>query len=74
MFRERVMARLNEGVAKREAETGHPAPIRTNLNWHGAALGRGFESSQEAYDTLYIGSSRTAAKLQDKDSEEGKGG
>ena len=64
--------KLNDHVAKREAETGRPAPIKTNLNWHGRGLGRGFESSQEAYDTLYIGSSKTAAALQDKDSKEGK--
>lgn len=65
-------AKLNDWVAKREQETGREAPIKTNLNWHGQNLGRGFESTEEAYNTLYIGSATTAAKLQDKDSEEGK--
>lgn len=64
--------KMQAHIEKRERETGRPNPIYTNLNWHGAGLGRGFESSQEAYDTLYIGSPKTAAKLQDKDSEEGK--
>ena len=64
--------KLNDHVARREAETGREAPIKTNLNWHGQGLGRGFESSQEAFDTLYIGSPKTAAALQDKDSKEGK--
>ena len=74
LIRDALIAKVNDWVAKREAETGREAPIKTNLNWHGANLGRGFESSQEAYDTMHIGSPRTAAKLQDKDSEEGKGG
>ncbi len=74
LIRDALIAKLNDWVAKREAETGREAPIKTNLNWHGANLGRGFLSSQEAYDTMHIGSPRAAAKLQDKDSEEGKGG
>jgi arylsulfatase A-like enzyme len=74
LIRDALIAKMNDWVAKREADTGREAPIKTNLNWHGQNLGRGFESSQEAYDTLYIGSPKTAAKLQDKDSEEGKDG
>jgi arylsulfatase A-like enzyme len=72
LIRDALIAKLDAWVARRESETGRPAPIKTNLNWHGQGLGRGFESSQEAYDTLYIGSPKTAAALQDKDSKEGK--
>jgi arylsulfatase A-like enzyme len=61
-------AKLNEHVARREAQTGRPAPIKTNLNWHGGAGGHvgPFESSEQAFNTLYIGSPKTAAQLQDK--------
>ncbi|MCS6847014.1 MAG: hypothetical protein RMN52_04790, partial [Anaerolineae bacterium] len=41
-------------------------PIFTNLNWHGHGGGP-FTSSQQAYDTLYIGSPKTAQRLQAKD-------
>jgi len=57
--------RMEEHIARREAETGRRNPIYTNLNWNG--FGRPFASSQEAYDTLYIGSIHTARALQKKD-------
>jgi len=65
---ELLEARMQAWIAKREKATGRPNPIFTNLNWHGRAGGHEgpFESSQQAYDSLYIGSPRTAAKLQDK--------
>ena len=37
--------------------------MHTNLNWHGKGGGP-FKSSQEAYDTMYIGSASEAARLQ----------
>lgn len=73
-IRDALQAKLDQWVAQREQETGRPAPIKTNLNWHGRAGGHEgpFESSEQAYNSLYIGSPKTAAALQDKDSKEGK--
>ena len=52
-------------IAKREQETGLTNPIYTNLQWHG--LDRGpFTSSEEAYNSLKIGSVRQAQSLQQK--------
>ncbi|MEE2659135.1 MAG: sulfatase [Candidatus Latescibacterota bacterium] len=57
--------RLEAWVAKREKETGRTNPMFTNLNWHGSKSHKGpFESSQQAYDTLHIGSVGTANRLQ----------
>ncbi len=57
-----LLARMNAHIARREKETGRPNPIFTNLNWHGQ--GKVFATSQEAYDTLHIGSPKMAEKLQ----------
>ena len=57
-----LLARMNAHIARRERETGRPNPIFTNLNWHGQ--GKVFGTSQEAYDTLHIGSPKMAEKLQ----------
>jgi len=57
-----LLARMNAHIARRERETGRPDPIFTNLNWHGQ--GKVFGTSQEAYDTLHIGSPKMAEKLQ----------
>jgi len=56
--------RMYAHIKKREEETGRTNPMYTNLDWHGFE-GRGpFKSSQEAYDTLYIGSPEAAKKIQ----------
>jgi hypothetical protein len=68
-----LRGRMDAWIAKREAETGLPNPMSTNLNWHGNPEHQGpFTSSQQAYDTLYIGDSRVAAKLQARDAEPAK--
>lgn len=52
-------------IAQREKATGAPNPMSTNLNWHGSKTHSGpFETSQQAYDTLHIGSVGAANKLQ----------
>lgn len=56
--------RMLEYIAKRENEVGRVNPIYTNLNWHGK--GKPFTSSQEAYDSLHIGSIVNARSLQAK--------
>ena len=57
-------ARMQAWIAKREKETGRKNPIYTNLNWHGH--GGPFKSSEEAYNTLHIGSPKAAEALQAK--------
>jgi len=59
--------RMNDYIAKREAETNRVNPIFTNLNWHGK--GKPFTTSQEAYDGMYIGSIVNARSLQEKKAE-----
>lgn len=61
--------RMDAYIAKRERETGRPNPMYTNLQWHGQNRGS-FKTSQEAYDSMYIGSIQTAVKLQAKEKDE----
>lgn len=56
--------RMQQWIDKREAETGLKNPILNQPGWHGAEGIRYFETSQQAYDTLYIGDPNQAAKLQ----------
>lgn len=63
--------RMEAHIARRERETGRRAPIYTNLNWHGRGVQ--FRSSQEAYDTLYIGSPREARDLQARELQTQRG-
>ena len=58
-------------IARREKATGRKNPIYTNLNWHGK--GEQFTTSQQAYDTLHIGSPRTAQALQAKELQAQRG-
>jgi arylsulfatase A-like enzyme len=68
-----LTSRMNAYSAKREQETGRTNPMYTNLDWHGLGIGP-FKSSQQAYDSMYIGSMATAQKLQarNKDEKEAK--
>lgn len=59
-------ARMHAHIAKREKTTGRTNPMYTNLEWHGASSP--FTSSQQAYDTLRIGSIKAAETLQSKNS------
>ena len=56
--------RLEAWIARREQQTGRTNPMYTNLQWHGTDHQGAFESSQQAYDTLHIGSVGAANKLQ----------
>lgn len=58
-------ARMNDWIAAREKQTGRTDPIYTNLDWHGHGVQ--FTSSQQAYDTLHIGSPKAAQELQAKE-------
>ncbi|UOF89625.1 sulfatase-like hydrolase/transferase [Fodinisporobacter ferrooxydans] len=58
--------RMHAHIEKRERETGRMNPIYTNLDWHGHSTGP-FQSSQQAYDTLYLGSRKVAQSLQNRE-------
>ena len=64
-------ARMQAHIAKREAETGRPNPMYTNLNWNG--YGAPFTSSEQAYNTMYIGSPDTAQGLQARELQTQRG-
>jgi arylsulfatase A-like enzyme len=59
-------ARMQAWIAKREKETGRTNPMYRNLNWHGKGCGP-FKTSQQAYDTMHIGSPKAAKGLQAKE-------
>ncbi|MCL4506767.1 MAG: sulfatase-like hydrolase/transferase [Chloroflexi bacterium] len=62
MLEERMLAHIE----RRTKATGRPNPMYTNLNWHGHGGGP-FKTSQQAYDTMYIGSPKQARALQAKE-------
>ncbi|MFD0675642.1 MULTISPECIES: sulfatase family protein [unclassified Paenibacillus] len=62
---ELLTSRMDAYIRKREEQTGRTNPMYTNLGWHGKG-DEPFTSSQQAYDTLHIGSSLTARSLQAK--------
>ena len=64
---ETLTKRMEAWIAKREKEVGHKDPMVTQECWHGyKQIGPVFKSSQQAYDTFFIGDPKQAAKLQDK--------
>jgi arylsulfatase A-like enzyme len=62
-------SRMQEHIQRREKATGRTNPMYTNLHWAKEDMGP-FESSQQAYDSLYIGSAAEARRLQAKNAEE----
>ncbi|MCU6791104.1 sulfatase-like hydrolase/transferase [Paenibacillus sp. WQ 127069] len=68
---ELLTARMEAYISKREEQTGRTNPMYTNLGWHGKGDAP-FTSSQQAYDTLYIGDSRNARALQAKELNKSK--
>lgn len=67
----KLEAKMHAWIRKREKETGRTNPMYTNLNWHGK--GGPFKTSQEAYDTLHIGSPGAAKALQAKELQTQRG-
>jgi len=61
---ELLKVRMDAWIAKREAETGLPNPIHHQGDWHGREGVGPFKTSQQAYDTLYIGDISQAVRLQ----------
>jgi hypothetical protein len=62
-------SRMHEHIQRREKATGRTNPMYTNLHWAKEDMGP-FESSQQAYESLYIGSAAEARRLQAKNAEE----
>ena len=62
--------RMDAWIAKREAETGFTNPMLTQGDWHGQKGVGPFKSSQQAYDTLFLGDLDKAIKLQAQSREE----
>jgi arylsulfatase A-like enzyme len=56
-------ARMQAHIQRRERETGRTNPMYTNLDWHGLGCGP-FKTSEQAYDSLHIGSPKAAQELQ----------
>lgn len=65
-----LRGRMDDFILRREKETGLPNPMLTQGDWHGHQGVGPFKTSQQAYDTLHIGSAAEAAKLQAKSREE----
>jgi arylsulfatase A-like enzyme len=63
--------RMKVWIALRQKQTGRTAPIHTNLNWHGKGCGP-FKTSQQAYDTMHIGSPNAAKDLQELQRQRGQ--
>lgn len=59
-----LRGRMEAWIAKREAETGKPNPMHHQGDWHGHEGVGAFKTSQQAYDTLHIGTASQAARLQ----------
>ena len=62
-----LRGRMEAFIAKRERETGLPNPMYHQGDWHGLEGVGAFKSSQQAYDSLYIGGVAQAVKLQAED-------
>ena len=61
---EALRGRMDAWIAKREGETGLTNPMLTQGDWHGKKGVGAFKTSQQAYDTMFIGDLRNAIRLQ----------
>ena len=59
-----LRTRMEAWIAEREAETGLTNPMVTQVDWHGIEGVGPFKTSQQAYDSLYIGDVSKAIELQ----------
>ncbi len=57
---------MENHIRRRTKATKRPNPIMNQPGWHGRENIDYFTSSEQAYNTLHIGSSKQAAKLQSK--------
>ena len=68
-----LKARMEAWLAKREAETGLPNPIYHQGDWHGHEGIGAFKTSQQAYDSMHIGSPGAAKGLQARELQAQRG-
>jgi len=68
-----LQAKMEAHIARREKETGRTNPMYTNLDWHGREDMGPFKSSQQAYETLHIGTPEAAEALQAKELQTQRG-
>jgi arylsulfatase A-like enzyme len=61
-----LRTQMNAFIAKREKQLKITNPMHTQGDWHGRPGVGAFETSQQAYDTLYIGGALAAKALQEK--------
>ena len=61
-----LTARMEEFIAGRESELGITNPMLTQGDWHGHQGLGAFTSSEQAYNTMHIGSAAEARTLQAK--------
>ncbi|MAE67424.1 MAG: sulfatase [Phycisphaeraceae bacterium] len=59
-----LRARMESFIRKRERQTGRTNPMLTQGDWHGYKGIGPFKTSRQAFDTLHIGSPKTAVQLQ----------
>ena len=59
-----LRSRMDAFIARREKDLDITNPMLTQGDWHGHAGVGPFKTSQQAYDTFYIGSAATAKRLQ----------
>lgn len=67
---ELLRSRMQAFVERRERQTGRPNPIADPGDWHGVEGAGPFSSSEQAYQRLFIGSSRQAHRLQADEQEQ----
>ncbi len=58
--------RMDNWIAQREAATGLPNPMLTQGDWHGKEGVGALKTSQQAYDTLFIGNVKEGRRLQEE--------
>ena len=65
-----LRGRMDAWIRSREEEMGLPNPMHHQGDWHGYEGVESFTSSQQAYDTLYIGDIVQARRLQAESSSD----
>ena len=62
----KLTAKMEDWLALRKKETGMDSPIFDQGDWHGFEGVGSFESSERAYESLYLGDAGMAKRLQEK--------
>ena len=57
---------MEDWLAFRKKKTGMDTPIFDQGDWHGFEGAGSFKSSEQAYESLYLGDASMAKRLQEK--------